>query len=988
MKRIFQTLLLLLLLLIPVVFVLLPYGLEYGAKRWMLEHGEEGVIVGLENVDFNPLTATLGIYNLKVAVKGEAPLLIPELGLHVSLGPLLRKQIVIAAVSIKGVRLLVKQSGMELLHIGGMLLDKTTQQPEVVEDESSDATPWTFAVKTVRILDTEIRYQDARLDTQLRIDDLKLSQLASYWPGQPAVLAFEGAIDGASISIIGQLFPFAAEPSFDGQLDIDDIQLANYAGFLPPNIGKLNGEYGLKSNLRVHYRETQTLDVQHKGSMALKQIEVESEPANIQNDTLAWDGLLRLQLPLVEGPLELILDGALNLSSLDIQLPNEQGTVRQEELAWNGKLVMKQEVDANEIQLEGVLKATGLATRLEARSLEMAMAETPDLDLTIKQSETGLAFAHDGEVVLQGLTMDTVDVALEKASLQWKGQTVFLQSPSGSSQLDIEGALNSGPLEMSLKPQDMTLGYQMAGWQGDLKLGMQEALETLVLNGGLRLEQLQVDAPKKQYNLVHFDHLLVDKLSIKDPEHIEIQKIGISRLSVGQGKQTEKLLFAEHIAANGVAFSKEKGLDIASLKPKGIKNVTNRDKGGQWNFESLIAALKQGDANESSTPKAEAKVATGSAEETAMPIHIKKIVFEGDNQFQFKDETPSPSFQSNIKVERFEFTDLNSAKPEAISPFEFVAQVDEKAHLNFKGGMAPFAPRLELRVKGLIEGLPLPPLSSYTGKMLGYNLDSGELNADVTLDIKAGQVKGENTLTIQQLDVSPLSAEKMAELNTELSMPLDTALGMLRDKHNTIKLELPIAGAVDDLQVDPSDAINQAVGRALKKGVTTYLSAALFPFGTMLTIMQIAGEQAAKLRLDPIFFEPTTATISGKDKEYLAKISSILEERPEIHIKVCGRAVEADRHALYAKAKAEAEAEAKAKTEAAKNKDKKTKADAAPKPKPISDEQLSALAAQRATVIEQHLTDDHGIKGNRLISCQPLLEKDAQEAKPRTELLL
>jgi len=945
----------------------------------MLEHGEEGVTVELENVDFNPLTMTLGIYNLKVALKDEAPLLIPELGLHFSLGPLLRKQVDIGAVSIKGVRLLVKQPNMGLLHVGGMLLNKATQTSETVEDKPSDDKPWTFAVNAVRILDTEIRYQDARLDTRLKIDGLKLSQLASYRPNQSAELVFNGTLDGTPIAITGQLLPFSVEPSFDGRLDIEGIQLARYAGFLPANIGKLDGKYELGSDLQIRYRESQTLDVKHNGLIALKQVEVESESANIQNNALVWKGLLQLHLPLAQEPLELALDGALNLNGLAVQLPDEQGDIRQGELAWNGRLELMQKTDASEIKLGGLLKSADLAVRLKTLSLDVAAAEIPDLGLVIKQAETGLAVAHDGEIALQGITADTADIKLERAALQWKGETALHQPPSGNIQLDAEGALNSGPLEMSLKQQDMALRYQGVGWQGDLKMGMQEgALEALLLNGGLWLEQLQVDAPSQHYNLVQFTRLQVDGLAIKDPEHIEAQKVGVSQVSVGQIEEVETLLSADYFAASDIVFSKKSGLSITSVEPSGIKGIVYRDKTGQWNFDRLIAALKTGETNQPSAPKAEAKAAVSGAEEAALPVRIQKIVFNRDNQLQFKDEMVSPPFQTTVDVEHFNLARLDSNKPEVGSPFKFAAQVDKKAHLNFEGNIAPFALQLGLGVKGLIEGLPLPPLSSYTGKMLGYNLDSGELNADIALDIKAGQVQGKNTLTLQQLDVSPLSAEKMAELNAELSMPLDTALGMLRDKHNTIKLELPITGTLDDLQVDPSDAINHAVGRALKKGATTYLSAALFPFGTMLTIVQIAGEQAAKLRLDPIFFEPTAAIISEKNKEYLGKISSILKERPEIHIKVCGRAVEADRNALYAKAKAAA----------VKDKSKETKAGAAPKLKPIRDEQLGALAEQRATVIEQYLINHHGIKGNRLISCQPLLEKDEQDAKPRTELLL
>jgi hypothetical protein len=1025
LRKTLRVFFLLLLLLIPIALALLPYGIEYGVKRWMLEHGEEGTVVGLEDVDFNPLTATLGVYNLKVAVSGEAPLLIPELDLHLSLGPLLRKQIEIGAITIKGVRLLVKRPDTELLHIGGIgiLLDQANQKPEKVEIHSDR--PWGIAIKAVRIMDTEIHYRDAKLDAKLRIDDVKLDRLVSYSPAQTAELVFQGALDGAPITIAGQLLPFAAEPSFSGRIDIDGIQLARYAGLLPPDIGVLEGSYSMASDLLVRYRKTQTLDVKHKGSLALKQIAVESEPAKIQNENLSWNGQLQLNLPLAKGPTKLVLDGRLetgplnlgggeiptikqealawqgtlgywaedgksdidlegmlDLNSLVVQLPEEQGNFQQEGLFWDGKLAIGLEADTSEIKLGGTLDTTGLAAQLEATSLDMAAAETPDLDLVIQQSEAGLTVAHNGEILLQGLIVDTADISLDKADLQWDGQTALEQSPSGTLQLDFEGALSSGPLELALKPQEMALSYEMAGWQGSLKLAMAGALETLALDGDIRLEQLQLNAPEQQYGLLRFERLLADELNIKDPEHIEVQKVGISQLSVGQAEQAEALLSTEHFALSGIAFSKEDGLSFSSLEPKGIKGIVHQNKEGQWNFDRLIAVLKQ-DTTRGSALEAEAGAADKTSEETTLPIHIKKIALSGQNQIRFKDDTPDPPFQTSISLERFQLTDLDSTKPEAMSPFELIAQVDEKAQLNFNGGIAPFAQSLGLGLEGQIEGLPLPPLSSYTGKMLGYNLDSGELNVDVTLDIKEGQVQGDNKLTIHQLDVSPLSAEKMAELNTELSMPLDTALGMLRDKHNSIKLDLPLTGPMDELQVDPSDAINQAIGRALKKGATTYLTTALFPFGTMLTIAQIAGEQVAKVRLDPIFFEPTNVALSEKDHEYLAKIASILEERPEMHIKICGRAVEADRNALYTMAKQKLAAEAKAKAAATKE-----KARTIPEPAPISNEQLSTLAAQRATAVEQYIVDSHGIKGNRLISCQPLIEKEGEEAKPRTELLL
>jgi hypothetical protein len=962
----------LLLLLIPAALALFPYGLEYGVKRWMQAHGEEGTVVSLENVDFNPLTATLGLYNLKVAVDGEAPLLIPELSLHLSLGPLLRRQVEIGGITIKGVRLLVRRPESQLLHIGGMLLNGASQGPEVVENGAGPV--WGFAVKSLQIQDTEIHYRDARLDSQLRIDELVLSRLASYLPDQPAELSFTGALDGAPITIAGDLQPFAAEPSFKGRLGIDGVQLVRYAGFLPPAMQRLEGRYEMASDLRLRYRKEQILSVRQAGAVALKQLELESGTVNLHNEGLAWNGGLQLELPLGQGALTVLAEGRLDVGLLELRgegLP----VVGQQTLTWQGKLELGQESNATQLKLAGALNAAGLAVAQESQSLAVAEIQAPAMALTLNQTQEGLAVEHDGEIALQGIALDSGDAAVERGDLQWRGQTALRQPQGGGLQLESMGSLKASGLALALKAQGLAVACDLVGWRGDLQLGMAEALESLALNGELRMEQLQVDAQEGQVALARFERLLADGVSIEGPEQVAIQRIGISRLLVGQGAQAEDkaLLSSEHFAADVIGFSQTQGLTIAGLEPRGLEAIIQRDNQGQWNFERLVSALRQGPAGEAA---AAPEGVDAAPQQAALPIRIQKVTLGKGSRILFRDESPDPPFNASIQLERFSLTGLDSTRPEAMSPFELAARVDEKALLNFSGSVAPFAPQLGLVLNGQMEGLPLPPLTSYTGKLLGYSLDSGELNTETTLEIKAGEVQGANSLTIHQLDVSPLSAERMAELSAELSMPLDTALGMLRDKNNTIKLELPLTGALDSIQVDPSDAINQAIGRALKKGATTYLTTALFPFGTMLTIAQIAGEQAAKVRLDPVFFEPGATAIAGKDHEYLAKIATILQERPEINIKLCGRAVEADRLELSARAKAEA----------AKGGAGKPKADTAVAP--IGDEPLMDLASKRASAIEQYLADSHGIKGNRLISCQPLIEKNEPEAKPRAELLL
>jgi len=57
-------------------------------------------------------------------------------------------------------------------------------------------------------------------------------------------------------------------------------------------------------------------------------------------------------------------------------------------------------------------------------------------------------------------------------------------------------------------------------------------------------------------------------------------------------------------------------------------------------------------------------------------------------------------------------------------------------------------------------------------------------------------------------------------------------------------------------------------------------------------------------------------------------------------------------------------------------------------PVTITDDQLVALAQQRADLVEQYLIATHGIERHRLISCQSRLDTTDAKKLPRTELTL
>jgi hypothetical protein len=233
-------------------------------------------------------------------------------------------------------------------------------------------------------------------------------------------------------------------------------------------------------------------------------------------------------------------------------------------------------------------------------------------------------------------------------------------------------------------------------------------------------------------------------------------------------------------------------------------------------------------------------------------------------------------------------------------------------------------------------------------------------------------IDSENKLVIRGLEISPVDNESREKLDGSLTVSLDTALGMLRDKNNTIKLDLPVSGDIDSPDFEISDVINTAVGKAITQGSMTYLKFALQPYGALITIAELAGDAATKVRLQPVNFAAGEAVPAAESDGYLEKVAGILKDRPEVNIKICGLAVAADRAALGGTAAADAKDKAAASGKAV-----------------VTDLQLLELAKQRAAFVKDRLVIKYGASAGRLVACTPEIDADEDDDNvARVDLLI
>jgi len=465
------------------------------------------------------------------------------------------------------------------------------------------------------------------------------------------------------------------------------------------------------------------------------------------------------------------------------------------------------------------------------------------------------------------------------------------------------------------------------------------------LNADAVLDNLTVDSTVRNVRLLHAAKIKAEQIRVTGVTASEVTRIQFQDLTLGQQilprgadkpATTPSLLSSSLVTLENVGYAGSKGLSVASVVVNDPNLLMRRSKQGRWYMLDDIRGMP------ATAPAASKKKPT----EPTPPLRIGSIKISGKSRATFEDDSVEPPYHQTLVLREARLANLDSALPQQASTVAVVAQIGKYTHISLRGLLWPFTPRLTLDLKGNVESFDLPPLSPYTARELGYNLKSGHLNAEVQIRAKQGKLEGDNTLVLKNLVVNPVDTEKMKQLTKQLTMPLDSALSTLRDKDNNIKLSLPLKGDSSDPKFDLGDALNQALGKAMKTASLAYLKYYFQPYGTLITIAELA-DKATAVRLDPVFFPPGSAAFDQTTQAYLERVANLLDERPKLQLKICGIAVPAD-GAVVA-------------------------------------EDLKALAQKRADVVKDRLVENHQVDPARLFVCHPEVS-DKPDDRPRVDL--
>jgi outer membrane protein OmpA-like peptidoglycan-associated protein len=606
-------------------------------------------------------------------------------------------------------------------------------------------------------------------------------------------------------------------------------------------------------------------------------------------------------------------------------------------------------------------------------------------DFSIEQDNQTLHVQHNGTLSVSEIEVYHQSARVANQASSWAGVTDLTLATSKSKlQLQNQGKLNIGKLSVDLIANKLKVLHDNLALDGTFKFSDTESGQDINLLADIDISKPNLEAPEKEMDLVGADRLRIKGLELDKLQQFKAEKITVDALNIGRRiaspqstDKDEAFYRAGQLLVSDINYA-DGFTSIDTIHEDDVHVLYQRDEAGNWEVNTLLGVLlgeekePEASANGTAVEKAAEPTETADSQTVKNRLAINRIDISDGSTMTILDKAVSPAFRDTLTFSELSLEKLDTGKPGQASALRLESKLGKHTTLSASGDVRPFQQPLGLDLEGKLYAMDLPRLSPYARDSLGVLLDSGTLDVDLKIKSENNVMDGKAVLKLHQLELE--SVDSTDGLQSKIPVPLNVALDTLRDRNNTIELDIPIEGDANNPDFDVSDAISQAFATGLKKGAVSYLKYALQPYGTLILAAEYAGEAVTRVRLKSIEFEPGQSDMDDSDRDYLAKVAQVLHDRPKLAIKLCGVAVKQD--ALYFQQLANAERK------------KNTGKETTPVEPVIDEQKLTELARQRAAQVKNYLVEKFKVPADHLVGCRARIETDKADASARTDLLI
>ena len=806
----------------------------------------------LQRIELNPFSLEVTLWGLVIGEPGKEQVGFERLYANLQLDSLWTKALHLSDIELDKPKTEILFAKNGQLNLRGLFKlpasEATPADPE--------AKPFPLRIERIKLADGYVHFQDARPSEPIEFLydklDFELKNLSTLPEDNADMTLVAAGPEGGQIDWTGNfsLIPIASE----GQLKITDGQMKVWWPYVRDALPLVleNGVLNLSTDYKLNLaKETELL---------LSNASVSIAPFAIK----APDGrpLARLE--------------RLDVSETSVDLAKQQVVV--------GK------IRSNKLETWAALEADG---QLDWQKL---FASQP--------GKTAAKAKADAEPVNTPAAADSPKPAPAAPSKPW--QVLIKDVQLRNYQVHLADrkaqppvAIDVGPLNLDLKNFDSLNGSPFAlkldtgiGKQGKLTADGEVNLAPVAAK--LNVQTKDIDLRVAQSYISPFIRLelrsgmlgsdLAVDLKSTDPLAFSVTgRAQVDQLHTLDTLKTRDFLKWQQLVVEGLNYQHGDSLSIDRVKlfQPYARFMINDDR--STNVDDLLIPQPA-----DSAPKTAAAKPTASKDKP-LGIHVGGIDIN-DGSANFADFSLTPNFATAVQQLNGQIGTIDSrqAKPATV---DVKGKVDRYAPVTIKGAVNPFDPMASLDIATSFKRVELTTLTPYSGKFAGYRIRKGRLNLDLHYLITKGQLKAENKVVVEQLQLG----EKVDSPDA-VNLPLKLAIALLKDVDGKISIELPVTGDLNNPQFSVMPIVWQTLRNLIVK-------AAAAPFKLIGGLVSGGGSQD----LGSVSFAPGSSDLSKDAEAALVKLAQALKERPALRLEIEGTAAASSDGPLIAEQRLERE---------------------------------------------------------------------------------
>jgi len=819
-------------------FFAVPPLLKYLLEKNLSEALHRDVSIG--KIKVNPYSLTIAVSGFAVKEKGTDEVFVSfdELVANIQAASIFKRAIVIREIRlIKPYLKLIRDED------GSYNFSDLLKEDEEKKDEAAakkESRPLQFSVNNINIVNGSLDFLDAPKEVFHEIKDLNLTvpfvSNMKYYVQTFVQPRFSALVNGDSFTIEGKTKPFADSLETEIDVNIEDLDLADYLSYVPTrkNFHLLSGALDLVTKVSYIQYTDKNPGIEVTGKLALRDIDLADEKKNSLLKIAGADFEIASVKP---------LEDVIHLANINVQSPHVN---------------MKRNKDGSidVVTISTLLLGTAQQSGNTGGQKKPPQPPKDKKPMSLLVDTWQMA---DGRVrFVDSVPQEPVTIEIKNAEFQAKGisldknskaemQFSFLLGKTGK--VSGKGTVGLEPLAAKLSVDVKGLGINAFQPYFTDKVRVHISSGTVQTSGALAVEQ----PPGKDMVVKYTGKLLVTEFNATDKEAMEEllhwKTLAFESLDVN--------LNPMRVSVKGIALSDF--FAAITIEPDATLNLHKLIVEG----EAVAGGRKE--------PAKTAAPREVAPQDSTLPanVEIGGITLQGGT-IKFTDKYIKPSYAANLTQIGGRVSSL-SMKKDTPADVEVRGKFNDYVPLDITGKVNPWKDHFFVDLTASFKNFELSPLSPYSGKYVGYTIDKGQISFDLKYLIVEKKLESQNRILIDQFTFGD-----KVESPDATKLPVRLAVALLKDRKGQIKLDIPVSGNIDDPKFSIWKIVWQIIGNLLAKAATS-------PFALLGSLFG-GGEELSYLE-----FDYGRSNLTEQNLKKIDTIVKALDDRPALKLDAQGQ---------------------------------------------------------------------------------------------------